>query len=137
MRALQTFDIDNKAQTPDELIALMGSQWDSLIADNSARSGRSLALTSAISNLSSSIPLVTSASYTSTPAMTSLPLFVPITEQEKAELTAVRGCWNCCGKPTDAGWVPHQRTTCPGNPATGARPGRDYRPQPLLEQLVL
>jgi hypothetical protein len=124
MRALQSFDIEDKSQTPDELIALMGSQWDSLIADTTARSGRSSALTSLPPF--TGIPLVSTSSavpVTSSPS----PRYTPITEEEKAALTAVRGCWNCRGKPTDPGWFPHQRHTCPGNSALGIRPGRDYQ----------
>ncbi|KIM41270.1 hypothetical protein M413DRAFT_27656 [Hebeloma cylindrosporum] len=54
--------------------------------------------------------------------------FSPLTEEERAALTAVRGCWNCRGKPGDADWIPHQRHMCPGNSAVGARPGKDYVP---------
>ncbi|KIJ26198.1 hypothetical protein M422DRAFT_272774, partial [Sphaerobolus stellatus SS14] len=71
------------------------------------------------------IPLVTSAAQYPSASSTS-PQFVPLTEEEKTALSAVRGCWNCRGRPTDPGWVPHQRSTCPGNPAVGARPGKDY-----------
>ncbi|KAF8518647.1 hypothetical protein BU17DRAFT_90698 [Hysterangium stoloniferum] len=132
MHALQAFDIDNSSQTPDELIALMRSQWDSLVADNAARSGCSSAHINHTS--STGVPLLTSSTGNST-SPTSLitpPKFLPITEEEKAALTAVRGCWNCCGKPMDPGWVPHQRHTCPGNPTIGAHPGKDFNPLTVM-----
>ena len=51
-----------------------------------------------------------------------LPLFVPITEEERTTLTAIQGCWNCCSKPIDPGWIPHQHHTYPGNSALGICP---------------
>ncbi|KAF8528435.1 hypothetical protein BU17DRAFT_80784 [Hysterangium stoloniferum] len=76
-------------KTPDKLIALMGSQWDSLVADNVAHSGHSLAHIHYTS--STGIPLLTSSIGNAT-GHTSLvtPLkFLPITEEEKAALTAI------------------------------------------------
>ncbi|KIJ34846.1 hypothetical protein M422DRAFT_51784 [Sphaerobolus stellatus SS14] len=96
----------------------MAAQWDSLIADT-PRSSLSLLTTS------TSIPLVTSAAqYPSGSPM--CPQFIPLTKEEKTALSAVQGCWNCHGRPTDPGWVPHQCSTYPGNPAVGACPGKDY-----------
>lgn len=122
MRALQGFDIDLSTQTPDELIALMGAQWDSLVADTTSRSTRSINTSAPISPPPSRVALFTSAASTPSSA------FSPLTEEERAALTAVRGCWNCRGKPGDADWIPHQRHMCPGNSAVGARPGKDYVP---------
>ncbi|GLB44239.1 hypothetical protein LshimejAT787_1601690 [Lyophyllum shimeji] len=119
MRALQGFDIDNTTQTPDELIALMTAQWDSLVADNSSRGGRSLP-SAFTASLSPSVPLITSAF--NVPS-TSSPRYVPPTEEEKEALSAVRGCWNCRG-----------------NPAVGARPGKDYvapSPVPVVASAAL
>ncbi|KAF8500054.1 hypothetical protein BU17DRAFT_102608 [Hysterangium stoloniferum] len=132
MHALQAFDIDNSSQTPDELIALMGSQWDSLAADNAAHLGHSLAH---INHTSSTvIPLLTSSTgnATSPTSLITPPKFLPITEEEKAALTAIRGCWNCHGKPTDPGWVPHQCYTCPGNPTIGTHPDKDFSPLTIM-----
>jgi hypothetical protein len=120
MRALQGFDIDTTTQTPDQLIALMAAQWDSLVADNSSRSGRSLPFISTPAP-APTVPLITTTSTIASPSR-----FIPLTDEEKNALSAVRGCWNCRGKPTDPGWVPHQRHTCPGNAAIGARPGKDF-----------
>ncbi len=39
LRATPGFLIDNAAQTPDMLVAFMTALWDSLVADNSVRSG--------------------------------------------------------------------------------------------------
>lgn len=121
MRAIPGWDIDDKTQTPDQLIALMSAQWDSLIADNASRGARSLQAPP-VATPPSGVALMTShlASSTSSSGPPRL------SEEEKAALTAARGCWNCRGKPTDPGWVPHTRHTCPGNPTIGARPGRDY-----------
>jgi hypothetical protein len=124
MRALQGFDIDLSTQTPDELIALMGAQWDSLVADTTSRSTRSINAPAPTPTPASRVALFTSAAHTSTTS----PLSLPLTEEERAALTAVRGCWNCRGKPGDPNWNPHQRHMCPGNPSIGARPGRDYVP---------
>ncbi|KAF8516448.1 hypothetical protein BU17DRAFT_92794 [Hysterangium stoloniferum] len=117
---------------PDELIALMGSQWDSLVADNVACSGHSSAHINHTS--STGIPLLMSLTGNATsPTSLITPLkFLPITEEEKAALTAVPGCWNCCGKPTDPGWVPHQCHTCPCNPTIGTCPGKDFSPLTVM-----
>ncbi|KAF9481278.1 hypothetical protein BDN70DRAFT_931048 [Pholiota conissans] len=127
MRAVPGFSIDDSTQTPDKLISLMAAQWDSLVADNSSRVSRITPATP------STIPLTISP-----PSTTSYPKFVPPTEQEKAELSAAHGCWNCRGKPGDPDWIPHQRQNCPGNPTIGARPGRDFVPktEPTPKKLV-
>lgn len=125
MRALQGFDIDATTQTTDELIALMTAQWSSLVAEHASRSGRSLPLSSS-TIVPSSVPLTMSASTPAPTVVTSSPRFVPLTDEEKATLSALHGCWNCRATPADPGWVPHQRHTCPGNPSIGARPGKDY-----------
>ncbi|KAF8508974.1 hypothetical protein BU17DRAFT_99346 [Hysterangium stoloniferum] len=89
MHVLQAFDIDNSSQTPDELIALMGSQWDSLVADNAAHLGHSLAHINYTS--STGIPFLTSSTgnATSPASLVTPPKFLPIIEEEKAALTAI------------------------------------------------
>ncbi|KAF6753826.1 hypothetical protein DFP72DRAFT_394630 [Ephemerocybe angulata] len=122
MRALQGFDIASTSQTPDQLIALMAAQWDSLVADSAARGVRSLSLASQSSSTTTTIPLRTSIN----PAPSSSSPSGPprLTEEEKTALA--NGCWNCRKKPGEPDWTPHTRNTCPGNPDIGARPGRDY-----------
>ncbi|KAF8526996.1 hypothetical protein BU17DRAFT_82515 [Hysterangium stoloniferum] len=89
MCALQAFDINNSSQMPDELIALMGSQWDSLVADNTAHLGHSLAHISYTS--STGISLLTSSTGNANGASSLItpPKSPPITEEEKAALTAI------------------------------------------------
>ncbi|KAF8508805.1 hypothetical protein BU17DRAFT_99460 [Hysterangium stoloniferum] len=74
---------------PDELIALMGSQWDNLVADNVAHSGHSLAHINYTS--STAVPLLTSltGNATSPTSLITALKFLPITEEEKAALTAI------------------------------------------------
>lgn len=120
MRAIPNFNIDDSSHTPDTLTALMAATWASLVADHSSRAGRSLPLVSATPS-AFTVPPTTTSPHPSV-------RYVPLTEEEKTALTAAGGCWNCRAKPTDDGWIPHVGKTCPGNPAIGARPGRDYRP---------
>lgn len=120
MRALQSFSIESTSQTPDQLISLMAAQWDSLVADTTSR--RSLPPAQNVAT-AAPIPLrLGSVTTTGSAAQTLVP--PPLTDEDKAALA--NGCWNCRKKPGEADWVPHTRHTCPGNPAIGARPGRDY-----------
>ena len=109
--AIPDFNLDRI--TIDDLTSLMSMQWDSLIAENSARQ------TTTSSTSTPSIVLSPS-----TPS-TSLPI---LDDAEKARLTAARGCWNCQKVPTDLGWVAHVSQSCPGDALLGIRPGREFVP---------
>ena len=128
------FSLEDSTQTPDKLTAFLAAQWDSLVIDVSSRTpGRGpLAVTP-----SPSVPLT----FTSTSTPSTSPKYVPLSETEKADLTAAHGCWNCRGKPSDPDWISHQRHTCPGNPSIGARPGRDFvataKPAPRVPVAVV
>ncbi|KAF8511565.1 hypothetical protein BU17DRAFT_97132 [Hysterangium stoloniferum] len=78
-----------KGATPDELIALMGLQWDRLVMDNAAYSGHSSVHIS--STKSTGIPLLTlpTGNTTSTSSLVTSPKLLPMTEEEKAAFTAV------------------------------------------------
>lgn len=117
IRALPDFDVDSSAQTVDTLAALMGHQWDSLVADVAPRGTRL--------PTSTTVPLKVTSSTTSTsPRPTSGP--GPLSEADKKVLQDANGCFNCRLKPGDPDWVSHFRRNCPGNTAIGALPGPEY-----------
>jgi hypothetical protein len=120
VRALQDFDIEDTKQTPDELISLMNAHWKSMVAENSARGSRFIttAATSPAPSAPAAQPVALSTSTSSR--------YVPLTDEQKTTLNAAHGCWNCRRTPADPIWTPHTRHNCPGNPAIGARPGKDY-----------
>ncbi|KAF6755625.1 hypothetical protein DFP72DRAFT_1045382 [Ephemerocybe angulata] len=120
LRALQSFDIDSSTLSVDQLTALMGHQWDSLVADSAPRSSRTTTSSASVPLRISSVPSVPvsqARSSSSTP---------PLSDAERKTLSDANGCFNCRRKPGDPDWTPHFRRTCPGNPAISAPPGPDY-----------
>jgi len=107
--AIPDFDIDTI--TFDNLVALMAMQWDSLVAEGSARPSQAIA----------------SAQGRSAPAVAAR---APLSDAEKEQLTAAGACWRCRKTPKDPKWTPHIGRTCPGDEAQGILPGRDYIPPP-------
>ncbi|KAF9536257.1 hypothetical protein CPC08DRAFT_717855 [Agrocybe pediades] len=113
--AMPDFDIDTI--NFDNLVALMAMQWDSLVAEGTART------TTAAPRLSQASPSVSATQ----------PRLPPLTDAEKERLSAVGGCWRCRKVPKDTSWTPHVGRTCPGDAAQGISPGRDYVPQPQVQ----
>lgn len=127
MRALQSFDIDSTSTSVDQLTALMGHQWDSLIADLAPRSSRITTSSSA------TVPLRTSGVTTSSLAPSRPAPTVPsLSDAERKVLSDANGCFNCRRKPGDPDWTAHFRRNCPGNPSISAPPGPDYSPPVMI-----
>jgi hypothetical protein len=85
----------------DQLIALMSSTWDSMVAERVIRAPPS---TSA-----PNLPKTTKT-------------FVPLTERERDALKQVGGCYRCRRTPASPGWVKHGARDCPGDAANGVLP---------------
>ncbi|KAF8957568.1 cytochrome P450 [Flammula alnicola] len=114
--AIPDFDIDTI--NFDNLVALLSMQWDSLIAEGSARPGRSsLHVPSPQTSVASPSTFGPSTHHCT-----------PLTDAEKERLTHAGGCWRCRKVPKDTSWIPHVGRTCPGDAAQGILPGRDYVP---------
>ncbi|KAF8500557.1 hypothetical protein BU17DRAFT_72088 [Hysterangium stoloniferum] len=106
-----------------------------LLLTNVACSGCSSAHISYTSSTGVSLLTSSTGNATTPSSLITPPKFLPITEEEKAALTAVRRCWNCHGKPMDPGWVPHQHHACLGNPTIGTYPGKDFSPLTIMSTM--
>jgi hypothetical protein len=98
----------------DNLIALMSSTWDSMVAEHVIRP-----------------PLIRPpVSTTSFPPPSTTPFinsksvkpFIPLTERERDTLRQAGGCFRCRRTPSSPGWVQHGARNCPGDEASGITP---------------
>lgn len=111
----------------DELVSLMSSTSDSMLAENAASAPAApsyrprpfITGTSSAPSLSSSTSLVTA--QTASPMSYALP---ELTYAERQNLKAAGGCYHCRLTPASAGWIAHFARECPGDPAKGIPPRR-------------
>jgi hypothetical protein len=85
----------------DTLIGLMGSTWDSMVAENVVRPIFS-------ANLNSSRPFSTPRPF--------------LSDSERDKLKLAGGCFRCQRTPTSPGWIPHGSRDCPGDKSKGIPP---------------
>ena len=93
----------------DNLIALMSSTWDLMVAECVIRAPLPTLYLP---------PSTTSSSLGGKPTKS----FVPLTERERDTLKQAGGCFCCCCTPSSLGWVQHGARNCPGDETCGIWP---------------